>query len=566
MTEPRPVLAAPIGVEDPASPRATARTPESANYLALIILGLGLYVPGLSWGLPALVSWSQDSIAAFRTLGAVAEWPDHWRGRYPPLHYLILRAAYEPLLIHWNAQGAADFDPDARRYRLAEPQAPKIAAMILAARGISVLMGIGAGLAIYVAARRLLRDPRTALLAAAAFMIGADFTCFAHLDNVDVPSIFWFALSLVFFARLRDTHRLRDAALFGLFGALAISTKDAVAGVYPGLALGLIVERAARIPAQSAARRWRSAILQLHWLIGVIFFALPYLLLNGVFHNPDAYVTRMRYWLSPPPDALHAQQATYETQWELLAAVFRYAASAVGWPMLAALIAGFTFALIHRPRLALLAALPAATCYAIVLAPQGFVYARFLFAPLLLFYFPLADAAAAWLRRGDIPMTARLAVPILIALPSLGYAWAVGAEMRADSRYAAEEWFAQNVPPPSGVGAFALGREPDLRAQYLPRVHEMGYATYPVVMLREWFERPQPQYLILDGFTAEDFRPEQRACLRDLLDGKLGYRMAAFFEGRYLPPRRSWAALAGWGTPPIGKISPRLLILERDAE
>ena len=72
------------------APRAFARW---RNPLLLVALGLTMYLPGIRWGLPATVSWSQDSIAATRTLGAVAGWPSNWAGRYPPLHYFVLYAA-----------------------------------------------------------------------------------------------------------------------------------------------------------------------------------------------------------------------------------------------------------------------------------------------------------------------------------------------------------------------------------------------------------------------------------------------------------------------------------------
>ena len=557
--------------------------------LLLILLGALLYVPGINWGLPGLVSWSQDSVAAFRTLGATADWPHDWKGRYPPLHYLVLRAAYEPVLRYWEARGGAELNATTGQYRLKEPQATKVAALILIARVISVVMAIGTGLAIYCAARRLLFDDLAGAIAAAVFMIGADFTYFAHLDNVDVASIFWLALSLVFFARLAESHRLRDAALLGLFGSLAISTKDAVAGVYPALAICLILERWRRscdTPENSdetsltcepnAAHKgrryissgsvWWTALRQPQWLVGMLCFALPYLFINGALHNWDAYANRMTYWLNPPPEARHAQQHVYGSQIELMVAVIRYVASAVGWPMLVAMLLAWVYSAVRLPLIALLAGLPALTYYAIVIFPQGFVYSRFLFAPLVFFSLPLGFAAVRVFRRSDWPIGARALLIGLVALPSLGYAVAVNAEMLTDSRYAVEAWFAEHVPPPSSVGAFALTAEPILRPQYLPRLHEMGYATYPVVMAREWFDRPQPEYLVVDSFTSEDFDDNQKACLRELLRGELGYRLIAIFEGHYLPHQRSWLSIAGCGTPVLGKISPRLVILQRAVE
>ena len=192
--------------------------------LAIAAIGLALYLPGLTWGLPGTDSWSQDTIAAFRTLGALEGWPGDWKGRYPPLQYLILGAAYKPLLYHWERTGQLTTDADSGRRALQPPHAAKVGSLILIARGISVLMGIAAGIGLWAATRRFLRDDLAALLAAVALMIGATFTYFAHLGNVDVPSVCWFTWSVYFYARALDSRSWVDCAWLGLFAALGSCT------------------------------------------------------------------------------------------------------------------------------------------------------------------------------------------------------------------------------------------------------------------------------------------------------------------------------------------------------
>jgi hypothetical protein len=128
--------------------------------------------------------------------------------------------------------------------------------------------------------------------------------------------------------------------------------------------------------------------------------------------------------------------------------------------------------------------------------------------------------------------------------------------MLTDSRYAAEKWFLANVPRSATVGAFS-------HPQYLPRIHEQGYTTYQVEMNRESFDRPQPEYLLLTSYNYEDFNEAERACLGDLLAGRLGYTPVAAFAGRFLGTGSNWLSLAGWGTPTPGKISPTITILHR---
>jgi hypothetical protein len=136
--------------------------------------------------------------------------------------------------------------------------------------------------------------------------------------------------------------------------------------------------------------------------------------------------------------------------------------------------------------------------------------------------------------------------------------------MITDSRYAAEEWFDKRVPRSANVGALA-GDLSHFAPQYLPRVHEMGYATFPVLAAKESFDRPQPEVLILSSYDQQDFTAEQRECVAELTAGRLGYEPLAVFRGRFLGTGSSWLSLAGWYAPVPGKISPMITVFRRSA-
>ncbi|MBI4716481.1 MAG: glycosyltransferase family 39 protein [Planctomycetes bacterium] len=553
----------------------------------VVITSLALYAPGLGWGLPALVSWSQDSIADVRTLGAVADWPQDWKGRYPPLHYWLLYAAYQPSLQYWQAQGEPFPDPGTSGDAAIPAQARKTAVLILIARVVSVVMAVMAVLGVYATCIQLTDDRLAASGSALAFLIGADFTYFAHLDNVDAPSICWFAWSAYFYVRLLREHSLSNALLLALFAALAVATKDALAGLYPGMALVLLAWRFGHLrgrasyelprptpgyaevpevrPAPRIAAAAFRAAAQVHWVAGVALFAGVCLFVNGALHNPSAYWARLQYWIDPPPGSLHARQIRYPAHLDLLWATVRYAASAVGWPMLAALGAACLHALWRNTRMALATLVPAATYYVVVIERIDFVYSRFLFAPLALGCILVGIAASELWRRHRVPRLLATLVLLGVLLPSIAYAAAVDAEIIRDCRYAAEQWFVENVPRSASVGAFSADYEPRVRPHYLPRLHELGYPTYPVVMAHDWFARQQPEYLVLSSATYEDFDAEQTACMGALLSGALGYTAVADFHGAYLNGQ-SWLSIAGLGTPPIGKISPTIIVLRREPQ
>lgn len=531
--------------------------------LWIALLGLCLYLPGVGWGLPANSSWSQDTIAAFRTLGAVEGWPQLWQGRYPPLHYLILAGAYQPLLHHWDRTGQRIHNPQTGETTLVPPHAPKLATLILIARLISVSMAIAAALGLLAATRSLTGDALAALLAAISFMIGAAFTYFAHLGNVDIPSACWFTWSVFFYVRAVRSSAWYDGALLALFGSLAISTKDATAGMYPGMALVLIVLEAARHRERfGPLRRFVVALCQWKWLLGLAVFVLPYLFINGVFANPDAYATRMKYWLGITGDTLHTKQPRYPDQIRLFLATVYYAAGAVGWPMLLAMSASIVYALRRHRRWALVVLVPAVGYYLLVIAQIDFVYSRFLLAPIAMVCMLLGVGAAALFRRSDQAVLVRFGVPCAVLALSVGYAGAVDAEMLTDTRYDVEAWFLANVEPPSAVGAFS-------KPQYLPRLTERGYATYAMTMTRASFDRPQPDFLILTSYNYEDFDEEQKSCMADLLAGRLGYTLVKTVEHRWLGTAgllpASWLSLAGWAAPVPTKTCPTIHILRRES-
>lgn len=548
------------------------------------MLGAALYVPGLNWGQPALVSWSQDSIAGPRTLGAMETWPHHWMGRYPPLHYMVLAGAYQPVLQHWREIGEMTIDPQSGKQRWSPPHAPKVGLLLLIAGAVSAAMGIGTGLVLFFAVLRTTGGNAAAsLLAATAFMSGAAFTYFAHLGNVDVPSVFWFSISLLFYVRLWESNGepsvesgpsefvsprrpFLDAVWLGCFAALTVCTKDGWIAMYPGMAVALLLDRwnDAHKRGRTPAAALRSALLQPRWLAGLASFAVVFLLINAIPWNATAYTDRLRGWLSPTAQ----DWVSHETRLDSLSLAMetiRQAACAVGWPMLCALLVSAIWVMVRRARLALLLFLPIVIYYLIVIERVDFVYERFLFAPLMLLCVAGGLACTAMLHSPRLASGFKFGVIMVIFVPTLAYAWSVNLEMVHDSRYAAEDWFRKHAPADAAIGALTDDLQ-RFSPQYLPRLHEQGFATYPVLCRVEEFDRPQPEFLVLSSFDHQDFGTAGRDCAKELMDGLHGYKPVAVLRPAYLGTARSWLGLAGWMAPAPGKISPQVTIFQADPD
>jgi hypothetical protein len=539
----------------PASHRMSERSmPRWAPPLIIACVGLSLYLPGINWGLPSAESWSQDTIAGRRSIGPMHYWPDRWEGRYPPLQYAVNRLAYEPIYRHWRSQGVLRVHQTMGIEVPVDQQPERYGLLIAVSRWITVVMALGCGWGIFLTGRLLMRDDAVALAGAMVLMIGAAFCYFAHLGNVDVPAMCWFALSAYFYVRTGRGGGSISCGLLGLFAGLAVCTKDGMAGMYPGMAgvLLAIEYRRARSGA-SGPHAALAALANVKWLVGIACFAVPFLYINGMFHDFQAQWTRIN---SLADEVRTAHYRAYENQWQLARATVGYAASAVGWPMLAAMLAGVIHGLRrHRAEAAILL-VPAACYYVMFIMPVRFVYARFLLPPLALIGILTARAGADFLRWGRLPYSIRALAVSMPVLFSLAQSIAIDRDMIHDTRYDAERWFEASVPRPADVGVFC-------KLQYLPRLSDKGYDLYPVEMTRGAFDIPQPEYLVLSSYGYIDFDDQQKAVMVDLLAGRLGYELVASFRRTGPLSGGSWLELAGWGVERVGKISPEIIVLRR---
>ena len=165
----------------------------------LLLASLALNAWMVTWGLPSTTGWAPDEILPSAVLEARARgFSNGWHDKYPPLHFRLLSGLYSPML----AGGGASV-PTETYHRL-----------FLAGRLLTVAMGVGCILLVFLCGRRVL-DERKALIAAAIVTVMAPFVFYAKLANVDVPYLFWWLLSLLFLLRALDDHRLVDYLALG---------------------------------------------------------------------------------------------------------------------------------------------------------------------------------------------------------------------------------------------------------------------------------------------------------------------------------------------------------------
>ena len=93
------------------------------------------------------------------------------------------------------------------------------------------MAGAGTLIAVYVCGAGAF-SKRAGVFAAAIFALLTPFVYYAKTANPEVPYVFWFAVSLVFYLRFTRTLAAKDVVWFAISAALAICTKDQAYGLY----------------------------------------------------------------------------------------------------------------------------------------------------------------------------------------------------------------------------------------------------------------------------------------------------------------------------------------------
>ncbi len=496
-----------------------------------------------------VLAWGTDEVApmgplvyAKRTLIDRA-----WFHKYPSFHFLLLDMAYTPFFAYLFLSG--QFSPslisDTWPYGLSDPGFA-LTTLVLIARLISALMGTAIVALIYLITKRLF-DGTSAIFAALIVALSFTFIYYSHTSNADIPYLFWFTLGLFFYVRLFGESRTRDYALLGMCMALSVATKDQAYGLLPFLPIPLIWFR---------AREQRSALdrVGLRGLLGflpwrkfglsLLSFLVTYVLAANVVNNWSGYLRHLAYITGPGAMPYQQFQHSVSGYIALFSKTVSLLASSLNMPLFVVCAIGLLWGLIRFRAAALALLAPAVSYYLFFLAVILFVYPRFV----LPFVIVLAAFGGKllgdlWNATGQTRWMTRPVITVLL-LYSFLYGGSVNLLLRNDPRYQAEAWIKSHVPQKAVLEAYAPG-------QYLPRFPEnVRVRRIPLQgYVEEKFRQRNPDYVLLtwahhrriledreDDFDQEEF-------LRDLMNGELGYHIAAEFEAPHSGATRLIPAL-----------------------
>ena len=160
-----------------------------------------------------------------------------WHSNFPPAHFYLLAWLFAPVL---GAMTQGLLEP-------AVPGTPTYLALFVIERMASVVMAALTVVLVHLSGQQLY-GPRAAAFAAFTFAFTLPFGFYAKLANLDVPYLFWFAVSFWFYVRIVQSRRTADHYWYAAAATLAVGTKDQAYGLYllPSLHIALLAWRSSK--------------------------------------------------------------------------------------------------------------------------------------------------------------------------------------------------------------------------------------------------------------------------------------------------------------------------------
>ncbi len=460
----------------------------------MLIALAAIYATGIWWGVP-WTGWAADELPPWVLIDAVDKhFAGGWYDKYPPLQYYLNAILYAPFLAARTA--GADLGTDT-----------SLIALQLVSRVLSLVMGLGAVAGVYVVSEDLY-GATSGLFAAAIAGVTLPFVYYTKVANVDVPYLFWFAWSMVFYARMIRAGGTANALLFGLTAALAIETKDQAYGFYvlPFL--------------HALAVRRRPVLLA----VGVA--ALTCIVVSNVVVNPSGFVSHVRALADVGADLRFEVPGTrlsrQLTIWRLCAVSTVFSMT---WLGAAAAAAGLANELRRRRYWWL--ALPIVSYYLFFLSAITSVFDRYLLGDFMI----LAIAAGGWIGTAIEARPAQRRLRLGLAAAGVAamawYGASIDLMLLSETRYPAARWLAEHAAPGARVGL--LGPR-----AYLPVVEP----SHLVRALAPPSHGDLPEFIVanLQVMQRHSIAPLDRDWWAWLSSGAAPYRIVRTFTAR---PRAS---------------------------
>ncbi len=368
-------------------------------------------------------------------------------------------------------------------------------------------------------------DRRSAALAATITALIAPFVYHAKIATVDIPYIFWFTLSLLFYVRILKNHRLADYLLFGSTAALAVCAKDQAYAFYvltaPAVLYALHRHRKTEDPAAKFSRTLLDRRIILPSLLAVVLFVLSY----NILFDPQSFLAHLRLVVGPASDYIPVYENTVRGHLNMLWQSLRHIQFSMSWPLFLACTAGLAVFEFPRLRIRLLPWLliPAFSYHIFFIHVVRMNFDRWLVPVCIILSFFGGKFLSDLVSRAQKFSAVRKATVGALFIYSFFYAASVDLLMWKDSRYQVEKWMKSHLGPDDLVGVMDS-------KEYLPRLE--GFHWMMIKFPLPDFEERQPDYILVnvEYMRRHDPNSQKYKFYLDLTQKKLRYRLVAGYK------------------------------------
>jgi hypothetical protein len=185
---------------------------------------------------------------------------------------------------------------------------PYMTAIAMVARVVTLAMSLGIALALAKIAEEVVpedRKRRVSVAVALMASLGAPFTYYAHVTNLDVPYLFWAWLAVLSLVRAivrEEPKRIRTAALFT---ACAVATKDQAYAMF-------LFALPALVAAWAVADRSKAKAIAKDAVVGGAIAIAMVLVVDGAVTNPSGFKARVAFL----GGSASQDFATYSNDWQ----------------------------------------------------------------------------------------------------------------------------------------------------------------------------------------------------------------------------------------------------------
>lgn len=494
-------------------------TNQKAIALGLILLlSFIINLIGINWGLPSYNGWAADELIPSRLLEGVEQgFANGWYYKYPPVHFYLLTIVYAPILLLHRLNVVNVYD------------LPTYTLLFYLGRFLTVLMSVGLLFIIYLCSREL-GNHKSALFTTLISSLNLNYIYYSKTINLDIPYLFWFMASLLFYLKLLKSHHLKYYLLFSLMAAVSVATKDQAYGFYLLTPFFIIWQHYRYLKQKNPEMSFRQSLSD-RKITGSIAVGIgTFLLLHNVIFNLDGFFNHVNLIVGGSAKIHPRYEASVWGQLQMLRQTLTHLRFSMGWPFYAIALIGLFQYLPKLKQNYLCGGLliPFISYYLFYIALLRDNDVRYLMPIALMLAFFGGQFLADWLNPLSRLFPLKVIAVTCLTIYTIAYGCTVNALMVQDSRYYAETWMQQHLSSDESEELIlGVGDE-----KYLPRLDQFNaeVARDPTL---EILATRKPSYIIMtSGQDVRRFAPDspEYQFFTRVMNGTNGYDLIWEYE------------------------------------